>query len=51
MKRFIPLLMLAACGEEAAAPDKIPWVKDYDAGLKQAAAEKKPVMLFFSAPG
>ena len=50
MRHNLPLLLLlAACAEGGGG--KIAWVTDYDAGLKQAAAEKKPVMLYFGSAG
>jgi len=52
MKRITLLtLLLGACSEEADSMGKFAWVTDLDAGLKQAAAEKKPVLLMFSGPG
>lgn len=44
------MIVLAACGDGGGG-GKIAWVKDYAAGLKQAASEKKPVMLYFGSDG
>ena len=35
-------------GEPGAAAEKLPWLTDFEAAKKQAAAEKKPILMFFT---
>lgn len=51
MKKAAAALVLVALGAAPAFAQGMSWVEDYSEGLRRAAAEKKPILVFFHSPG
>jgi len=48
---LLTVMMLSAFGAPAGKKSAPKWGKDYESAVKQATAQKKPIMILFTAPG